>query len=889
MSESRQLSETSATSATLQNTNQSAAPEQPVSRANKKKKSRQKKQQMKQNLQIPEISDNEKIEALSEAIIDFEENEDTSDEAYLIIEKLAKKYVDIINRADMHGYTPLSSAADVGDIKLIDILINAGANVNASDNIGYSPLNRALLNNDKECAKHLIRKHNANIRLNHGNGDALYNAMLVSNVSMMKFLVGLMQQKAEPSDKASFDNALKRAIIEKYAEAAYFLLRVLHPDIHFNIPIKCIKEENSDKSAVGFILNLYLLNCPMGDIKELLSSVKNDDLSPEVINCVARKLFSCTNILRSELLSRIKFINLIVFVDVMQSNSADYSSVDEMKKGVEYKAMLTNKYADVVGYYDAEFLKLLKIEIRQLHSSNNYDDAIKYYLFSVLNTIICTKLRKLFNSQALLVSDIEKLNVKSEHFKPLVTSLSSTVNSFDNLINLICCFDSDVHDVVKVHCQLKSKLSELYKKHERYEEQSLRLKEEERKRKELQAIKRLQIQQQKQSRKSSMQYKQEMKAKEEDAARKVKEEEVVRRAKEEEVALKAKEEEAAQRAKEQEIARKVEEEKVARRVKKAAARKAKEEEVTRKEKEEAAHKPKEEIEPKIKEEVESKESEIAKALRLKREAALKPVLNIIANYNLGMLPSLFLHAFQSVRGASCYLGGGACVALIRFAKEKRSLFGLSDFDFVGVCKDMSKLQELKYKKKEGLADLYIGKAGYRIEYMNYAEGEFHLYDNALNCDFYVCSLVMDELGNVYDPTGQGLADLLSNKLRTIDDPYESLTSQPVRLLRAIRYISQGFVPDLALEEVLQNWDMDKIKLNLNVMSFLRLKLKYYLQNDHDGAYRAALKKYGLWEKFELHKSFPENSAALNGLFTQSQFKQNVQDGYSQGQIFDMLK
>jgi len=61
-------------------------------------------------------------------------------------------------RRMMNGFTPLHSAALVGHKEIAELLIAAGADVNAKGKCGSTPLDDAVFFRNKETAN-LIRKH----------------------------------------------------------------------------------------------------------------------------------------------------------------------------------------------------------------------------------------------------------------------------------------------------------------------------------------------------------------------------------------------------------------------------------------------------------------------------------------------------------------------------------------------------------------------------------------------------------------------------------------------------------------------------------------------------------------------------------------------------------
>lgn len=65
-----------------------------------------------------------------------------------------------------------------------------------------------------------------------------------------------------------------------------------------------------------------------------------------------------------------------------------------------------------------------------------------------------------------------------------------------------------------------------------------------------------------------------------------------------------------------------------------------------------------------------------------------------------------------------------------------------------------------------------------------------LEEDAERRDFTVNALLLDSRGEVLDPTGQGLDDLRSRVLRTPLPPLATFSEDPLRMLRAARFVSQ---------------------------------------------------------------------------------------------------
>uniref|UniRef100_A0A3B5QGB4 Myotrophin n=1 Tax=Xiphophorus maculatus TaxID=8083 RepID=A0A3B5QGB4_XIPMA len=65
----------------------------------------------------------------------------------------------------LEGRKPLHYAADFGQVDMIKYLLHKGADVNATDKHGLTPLMYACFEDHKECAKILLEKVGATISL----------------------------------------------------------------------------------------------------------------------------------------------------------------------------------------------------------------------------------------------------------------------------------------------------------------------------------------------------------------------------------------------------------------------------------------------------------------------------------------------------------------------------------------------------------------------------------------------------------------------------------------------------------------------------------------------------------------------------------------------------
>ena len=97
-----------------------------------------------------------------------------------LISTKGKDIITEINQKVKHGYTPFAVSVTGGNLPIVSILINSGADINTQDNIGKTPLHYVSDHNYYEIGKLLI-KHGANVFIedNYGNQpliDAVFYA-----------------------------------------------------------------------------------------------------------------------------------------------------------------------------------------------------------------------------------------------------------------------------------------------------------------------------------------------------------------------------------------------------------------------------------------------------------------------------------------------------------------------------------------------------------------------------------------------------------------------------------------------------------------------------------------------------------------------------------------
>ena len=69
------------------------------------------------------------------------------------LSKLLKLHPELANSKDVHGRTPLHEACTNGDMEIVKLLIESGANVNTKNDNNQSPLHRAIAHRHKNIIK----------------------------------------------------------------------------------------------------------------------------------------------------------------------------------------------------------------------------------------------------------------------------------------------------------------------------------------------------------------------------------------------------------------------------------------------------------------------------------------------------------------------------------------------------------------------------------------------------------------------------------------------------------------------------------------------------------------------------------------------------------------
>lgn len=192
-----------------------------------------------------------------------------------------------------------------------------------------------------------------------------------------------------------------------------------------------------------------------------------------------------------------------------------------------------------------------------------------------------------------------------------------------------------------------------------------------------------------------------------------------------------------------------------------------------------------------------------------------------------------------------FLAGGKVIDLIK--NEDKS----TDRDFVIAPVIGASLEALQYKKDRLLnskKNNYYKKEPIAIDVciINYIETHIDswMFANVAKRDFTICMAFIDKSGFVYDPTNCALHDIERKILRFNDeDAVAKLYEDPCRIIRAMKYIERGYIPDQKLDFALRLFDYLKPEQKGHLYSVTRKLLKNSTPDQKNNFIRC-LDKYG---------------------------------------------
>lgn len=150
--------------------------------------------------------------------------------------------------------------------------------------------------------------------------------------------------------------------------------------------------------------------------------------------------------------------------------------------------------------------------------------------------------------------------------------------------------------------------------------------------------------------------------------------------------------------------------------------------------------------------------------------------------------------------------------IIEKARTKHITIG--DYDFVGKCTDDDISNILrhqficaKHQPKPNLMQLYSYRdPSIKIDFSRLLNVDDQwMNSNVHTRDFTKFAIFLDEDGNIIDPTGRGYQDTLLGNL-AMTGTLETFYADPIRMLRAIKFIAKGDLPDMLLHTALLEWN-----------------------------------------------------------------------------------
>lgn len=151
---------------------------------------------------------------------------------------------------------------------------------------------------------------------------------------------------------------------------------------------------------------------------------------------------------------------------------------------------------------------------------------------------------------------------------------------------------------------------------------------------------------------------------------------------------------------------------------------------------------------------------------------------------------------------------GSNVAAFLADKDSHKKLNAHDVDFVSSCKDGQALIDLGFHHSIYRSGLYQRSTTLQVDLTPIRDtSDAGLLEDAKKRDFTICAVYLDKHGKTRDPLETGIDDIANCRLRMIGDPNVRLREDPVRALRAIRYIMAGYEPDQALIDALKSLAM----------------------------------------------------------------------------------
>ncbi len=108
--------------------------------------------------------------------------------AQLLLSMTAEGFTDLVYAKNLAGKTVLHEAARQGNIKFINMFLNARADINAGDESGRSPLGEAVLSDKPKAVEILLRKGASPVQQDMYGRTPLYEAVEINSLPCIKML-----------------------------------------------------------------------------------------------------------------------------------------------------------------------------------------------------------------------------------------------------------------------------------------------------------------------------------------------------------------------------------------------------------------------------------------------------------------------------------------------------------------------------------------------------------------------------------------------------------------------------------------------------------------------------------------------------------------------------
>ncbi|MBM5782284.1 MAG: hypothetical protein FJ368_02555 [Pelagibacterales bacterium] len=117
-----------------------------------------------------------------------------------------------VNQKNLGGATALNIAARVSDFEIAKVLVEKGANVNSSDNEGWTPLMRASLSKNKDIVNLLLNNGASTSKINYFGESAIIHASF-SDCNECLFLILILDRMNHFSDKITLRQQINDAFV----------------------------------------------------------------------------------------------------------------------------------------------------------------------------------------------------------------------------------------------------------------------------------------------------------------------------------------------------------------------------------------------------------------------------------------------------------------------------------------------------------------------------------------------------------------------------------------------------------------------------------------------------------------------------------------------------